>query len=69
MALEYTALYPEMVEKLVLSNGGHGRICSSFLQPFIRVPGMRQVYFALTRLALALVYGCRPQWPCASSFH
>jgi hypothetical protein len=56
VSLEFALLYPECVDKIVLSNGGHGRICSSFLQPLVRVPGSRQVLFLLFRLVLAAVY-------------
>ena len=56
VTLEFALLYPEQVDKIVLSNGGHGRICSSFLQPLVRVPGARQFFFLLTRLTVAIVY-------------
>jgi pimeloyl-ACP methyl ester carboxylesterase len=38
VALEFTVLYPERVDRLVLINGTHGHAISTAFQPFFRFP-------------------------------
>ncbi len=42
VALEFAALYPEAVEKLVLLNGTHGKVLETGFQPLLRIPWMNK---------------------------
>jgi len=43
VSLEFTSLYPEIPQKLVLLNGTYGRVFDSVYQPFFRVPGVHSL--------------------------
>eukprot|EP00160_Parvularia_atlantis_P021704 Unigene9508_Nuclearia_a/m.29032 Unigene9508_Nuclearia_a/g.29032 ORF Unigene9508_Nuclearia_a/g.29032 Unigene9508_Nuclearia_a/m.29032 type:complete len:282 (-) Unigene9508_Nuclearia_a:51-896(-) len=50
VGLEFALLYPERVERLVLCNGGHGKLMSSGLQPLFRVPVAGLVMYHVIRV-------------------
>ena len=51
VGLEFAALYPQRVEKLVLLNGTHGKVFQTAFQPWLRIPPVNEfLYFFIDTL-------------------
>jgi pimeloyl-ACP methyl ester carboxylesterase len=55
VALEFASCYPHGVDKLILMNGTHGHLISSFLQPLFRIPFLNEWFHTIIMLTRSYV--------------